>query len=154
MKNQIVNQLNDVIKQHGEKLHNILDAVVYNVNAKVNAAEGSHNDMLFNPNTCVFEVNTENYRIVILRDFVTMAVTTRIVIGDDVVAECSLNVVDSFNERYLTRLDKKVKNNIAEIFTEIENIDTNNINTEEVAPEQQETAEMPAEDVEVIEPKN
>ena len=111
--------------------------------------------MLFNPNTCVFEVNTENYRIVILRDFVTMAVTTRIVIGDDVVAECSLNVVDSFNERYLTRLDKKVKNNITEIFTEIENIDTKNINTEEeVAPEQQEAAEMPAEDVEVIEPKN
>ena len=82
-----------------------------------------------------------------------MAVVVRMVAGEEVIAECSLNVANSFNEKYFSRMDKNIKNEIGGIFAEIEAIDINNVEAEPV-PEQQEASEMPAEDVEVIEPKN
>ena len=130
MKNQIVQQLNQLNEEEGKKLHILFDKVIgiFQQNKTEVAPE-----VRFVEQTMTFETDINEAKIIILRDFTAYAVIARAVINNTIVAEAAVTTRGQFDERYSKMPVLATKILIQELFNRMSSLDTTD--EAEVIPE-------------------
>lgn len=133
----IIKQLNDVSVINTYKVHDLLDKVL-----GIQYLNFPENEIKFDQERIAFVSQIGENNIIIQRDMNTFTVVSRVVKGNDILAECVISVDGGFNERY-ARMDPELKKKVSAWFTEIGVIDVNALITGE--PAEAEAAEPEAE---------
>jgi hypothetical protein len=133
----IIKQLNDVSVINTYKVHDLLDKVL-----GIQYVNFPENEIKFDQERIAFVSQIGENNIIVQRDMNTFTVVSRVVKGNDILAECVISVDGGFNEKY-ARMDPELKKKVSAWFTEIGIIDVNTLITGE--PAEAETAEPEAE---------
>lgn len=133
----IIKQLNDVSVINTYKVHDLLDKVL-----GIQYVNFPENEIKFDQERIAFVSQIGEDTIIVQRDMNTFTVVSRVVKGNDILAECVVSVDGGFNEKY-ARMDPELKKKVSTWFTEIGVIDVNTLITGE--PAEAETAEPEAE---------
>ena len=133
----IIKQLNDVSVINTYKVHDLLDKVL-----GIQYVNFPENEIKFDQERIAFVSQIGENTIIVQRDMNTFTVVSRVVKGNDILAECVISVDGGFNEKY-ARMDPELKKKVSAWFTEIGIIDVNTLITSE--PPEAEAAEPEAE---------
>lgn len=144
----IIKQLNDVSVINTYKVHDLLDRILH-----IQYVNFSENEIKFDQERIAFVSQIGENTIIVQRDMNTFTVVSRVVKGNDILAECVISVDGVFNEKY-ARMDPELKKKVSAWFTEIGVIDVKTLITgeppeaEENIPDEPEhvDAEVVAED--------
>jgi hypothetical protein len=135
--NDLIKNISDISVENTKKTHRLLDAVLFII-----SRDFKDNEITFNQQRSIFEVDINNLHCVIVRDLNRFFVNIRFVNEGNVIAECTTDIGGGFEETYGKITNKDIKIMIANLFSDIANIDVAYvINNEE-----------PEEPVEVVEP--
>jgi hypothetical protein len=140
--NDLIKQLNDISVANTYKSHDLLERVL-----NIESVNFPTNDINFDQERVAFVCNVDDFAIVVQRDLNSFTVVARVAKGNDVVAECVINIMGEFNERYTNRIDSDLKAKVSAWFTEIGKINVQDLMTGEPATPE-ENAEAP--EVEVV----
>lgn len=134
MKNQIVQQLNQLNEEEGKKLHILLDKVISIFEAQQSKTEGAP-EVRFVEQTMTFETEINEAKVIVLRDFTAYAVIVRVVINNTIVAEAVVTTRGQFDERYSKMPVLATKILIQELFNQMSSLDTTEVVEAEVISE-------------------
>ena len=130
--NDLIKSISDISVENTKKTHRLLDAVLFTISSNFKDSE-----ITFNQQKSVFEVNINNLHCVIVRDLNRFFVGIRFINEGNVIAECTTDIVGGFEETYGKITNKDIKIMIANLFSDIANIDVayviNNEEPEEAA---------------------
>lgn len=117
----IIKQLNDVSVINTYKIHDLLDRVLH-----IQYVNFPENEIKFDQERIAFVSQIGENTIIVQRDMNTFTVVSRVVKGNDILAECVISVDGVFNEKY-SRMDPELKKKVSAWFTEIGVIDVNTL---------------------------
>lgn len=121
----IIKQLNDVSVINTYKVHDLLDRILH-----IQYVNFSESEIKFDQERIAFVSQIGENTIIVQRDMNTFTVVSRVVKGNDILAECVISVDGVFNEKY-ARMDPELKKKVSAWFTEIGVIDVKTLITGE-----------------------
>ena len=136
----IISQLNAISLTNTYKTHDLLDRVltILNINFPTN-------EIRFDNERVAFVAEVEGYTFIVQRDLNTFTVVSRVVTGNDLIAECTVDIDGRFKETYGRMSNTDLKAKISTWFTEVGNIDVTTLQSEAPAEAEQ---NVPDENVE------
>lgn len=146
--NDLIKNISDISVENTKKTHRLLDAVLFTISSNFKDSE-----ITFNQQKSVFEVNINNLHCVIVRDLNRFFVGIRFINEGNVIAECTTDIVGGFEETYGKITNKDIKIMIANLFSDIANIDVAYVINNEEPEETAETVES-ADDIISIDTEN
>lgn len=148
---ELLKNINDVSVANTYKTHDLLDRVLTLENLQFPT-----NEIRFDNERVTFVTTVDEYTLLTQRDLNNFIVVSRVAKGNDVLAECTIDILGQFNERYARIPNVEFKNKISAWFTEIGNIDITQLASgepaaaEENVPEEAPTAEPEKVEAEVV----
>lgn len=133
----IISQLNAISLTNTYKTHDLLDKVL-----AILSINFPTNEIRFDNERVAFVTEVEGFTFIIQRDLNTFTVVSRVVTGNDLIAECTADIEGRFKETYGRMSNKDLKAKISTWFTEVGNIDVTTLQSSE--PDEAES-EAPAE---------
>lgn len=130
--NNVIETINRETIENVTKVHKILDKVL-----EVTANNFGDNEIIYDKQNNVIGVNFENgYTLIIKRTFepFNVIITFNNASMGIVLAECIIGVDGTYRETY-SRLDKDVRENISDYFTDIADIDVLTLGDSDTEPE-------------------
>ena len=144
---ELLKNINDVSVANTYRAHDLLDRVLTLENLQFPT-----NEIKFDNERVTFVTTVDEYTLLTQRDLNNFVVVARVVKGNDVLAECTIDILGQFNERYARISDVEFKNKISAWFTEIGNIDiTQLVSGEPAAAEENVSEEVPTAEPEKVE---
>lgn len=144
---ELLKNINDVSVANTYKTHDLLDRVLTLENLQFPT-----NEIRFDNERVTFVTTVDEYTLLTQRDLNNFVVVSRVAKGNDVLAECTIDILGQFNERYARISDVEFKNKISAWFTEIGNIDITQLASgEPAAAEENVPEEAPAAEPEKVE---
>jgi hypothetical protein len=143
--NDLIKQLNDISVANTYKSHDLLERVL-----NIESVNFPTNDINFDQERVAFVCNVDDFAIVVQRDLNSFTVVARVAKGNDVVAECVINIMGEFNERYTNRIDSDLKAKVSAWFTEIGKINVQELITGEPPEAEPNVPDEEAPEVEVV----
>ena len=144
---ELLKNINDVSVANTYKTHDLLDRVLTLENLQFPT-----NEIKFDNEHVTFVTTVDEYTLLTQRDLNNFVVVARVAKGNDVLAECTIDILGQFNERYARISDVEFKNKISSWFTEIGNIDiTQLVSGEPAAAEENVSEEAPTAEPEKVE---
>jgi hypothetical protein len=140
----IIKQLNDVSVINTYKIHDLLDRVLH-----IQYVNFPENEIKFDQERIAFVSQIGENTIIVQRDMNTFTIVSRVVKGNDILAECVVSVDGGFNEKY-SRMDPELKKKVSAWFTEIGVIDVNTLIAGEPPEAEEPVAEPETVDAEVV----
>lgn len=138
----IISQLNTISLANTYKTHDLLDRVL-----AILSINFPTNEIRFDNERVAFVTEVEGFTFIIQRDLNTFTVVSRVVIGNDLIAECTADIEGRFKETYGRMSNKDLKAKISTWFTEVGNIDVTTLQSEDPAEAESEApAEVEAEE--------
>lgn len=134
--NDLIKNISDISVENTKKTHRLLDAVLFIISNNFKDSE-----LTFNQQRATFEVDIDNLRCVIVRDLNRFFVNIRFINEGNVIAECTTDIVGGFEETYGKITNKDIKIMIANLFSDIANIDVAYVINNEEPEEVEEVAE-------------
>jgi hypothetical protein len=136
----IISQLNTISLANTYKTHDLLDRVlaILNINFPTN-------EIRFDNERVAFVAEVEGYTFIVQRDLNTFTVVSRVVTGNDLIAECTVDIDGRFKETYGRMSNTDLKAKISTWFTEVGNIDVTTLQSEAPAEAEQNVPEENAE---------
>lgn len=151
--NDLIKNISDISVENTKKTHRLLDAVLFTISSNFKDSE-----ITFNQQKSVFEVNLNNLHCVIVRDLNRFFVGIRFINEGNVIAECTTDIVGGFEETYGKITNKDIKIMIANLFSDIANIDVayviNNEEPEETVETEESTDDIISIDAENVSTEN
>jgi hypothetical protein len=136
----IISQLNAISLTNTYKAHDLLDRVL-----AILSINFPTNEIRFDNERVAFVTEVEGFTFIVQRDLNTFTVVSRVITGNDLVAECTIDIDGRFKETYGRMSNKDLKAKISTWFTEVGNIDVTTLQTEAPAEAEQ---NVPEENVE------
>lgn len=133
----IIKQLNDVSVINTYKIHDLLDRILH-----IQYVNFSENEIKFDQERIAFVSQIGENTIIVQRDMNTFTVVSRVVKGNDILAECVISIDGVFNEKY-ARMDPELKKKVSAWFTEIGVIDVKTLITGEPAEAEENIPDEP-----------
>lgn len=141
----IIKQLNDVSVINTYKVHDLLDRILH-----IQYVNFSENEIKFDQERIAFVSQIGENTIIVQRDMNTFTVVSRVVKGNDILAECVISVDGVFNEKY-ARMDPELKKKVSAWFTEISVIDVKTLVSSEPGESEENIPDEPEHvDAEVV----
>lgn len=135
----IIKQLNAISMTNTYKLHDLLDKVL-----SIQFVNFPENEIKFDQERVAFVSQIGEDAIIVQRDMNTFTVVSRVVKGNDILAECVISVDGGFNEKY-GRMDPELKKKVSTWFTEIGIIDVKTLESSEPDEAEENISETVAE---------
>lgn len=135
----IIKQLNAICMTNTYKLHDLLDKVL-----SIQFVNFPENEIKFDQERVAFVSQIGEDAIIVQRDMNTFTVVSRVVKGNDILAECVISVDGQFNEKY-GRMDPELKKKVSTWFTEIGVIDVKTLESSEPDEAEENISETVAE---------
>ena len=136
----IISQLNTISLTNTYKTHDLLDRVL-----TILSINFPTNEIRFDNERVAFVTDVEGFTFIVQRDLNSFTVVSRVATGNDLIAECTVDVDGRFKETYSRMSNAELKAKISSWFTEVGNIDVTTLQTEAPAEAEQ---NVPEENVE------
>lgn len=132
----IISQLNTISLANTYKAHDLLDRVL-----AVLSVNFPTNEIRFDNERVAFVTEVEGFVFIVQRDLNTFTVVSRVASGNDLIAECTIDIDGRFKETYGRMSNAELKAKISTWFTEVGNIDVTTLQTEAPAEAEENVSE-------------
>lgn len=138
--NDIISQLNTISLANTYKTHDLLDRVL-----AILSINFPTNEIRFDNERVAFVAEVEGFTFIVQRDLNTFTVVSRVAAGNDLIAECTVDIEGRFKETYGRMSNTALKAKISTWFTEVGNIDVATLQSEAPAEAEENVPEENAE---------